>query len=79
MYACVCRGVTVADIRRAGAAGITAAESLIAALRLDDDPGCCGRCRQNIDQFVELARGNAARESDPVAGDLIPLTVLGAA
>ena len=62
MYACVCRGVTVADVRRAGASGVIAADSLIAALRLDDRR-CCGRCRLNIDHFVELALSAAPRES----------------
>lgn len=55
MFACVCRGLTVADVHRAGAAGIIAADGLIAVLRLDDRR-CCGRCRQDIGRFVEMAR-----------------------
>jgi bacterioferritin-associated ferredoxin len=62
MFACICRGVTIADIHRAGAAGITAPDSLITVLQLDDRR-CCGRCRVDIDRFVEIARSAAADES----------------
>jgi bacterioferritin-associated ferredoxin len=62
MFACICRGVTVADVHRAGAAGITAADRLIAVLQLDDRR-CCGRCRQNIGRFVEMAHLAACDDS----------------
>lgn len=54
MYACICRGITEADVRRVGAAGITAPAQLVGVLGLDDER-CCGRCAVHIEAFVELA------------------------
>jgi bacterioferritin-associated ferredoxin len=59
MYACICRAISEADVRRAGASGVTTPEALIAAFRLDG-PRCCGRCRQEISRFASLAREGAA-------------------
>jgi bacterioferritin-associated ferredoxin len=59
MYACICRGVTEADVRQAGRAGIIAPEELLTVLGLDD-PRCCGRCAARIEDFVALARQGAA-------------------
>jgi bacterioferritin-associated ferredoxin len=58
MYACVCQGVTEADVRQLGAAGIAAPEDLIAVLSLNDED-CCGRCVTAIDSFVALAEEGA--------------------
>jgi len=60
MYACVCQGITEADVRRLGAAGIAAPDDLIAVLSLHDD-NCCGRCITAIDSFVALAEEGAGR------------------
>jgi len=54
MYACVCLGVTEADVRRAGRNGVRTAEALVRVLGLDQAT-CCGRCLQHIEEFVELA------------------------
>ena len=54
MYACLCRGLTEADVRRAGQAGALTPASLVPALGLDD-AGCCGRCAEDIEVFVALA------------------------
>jgi bacterioferritin-associated ferredoxin len=54
MYACLCRGLTDADVRRAGQAGALTPASLVPALGLDDAE-CCGRCAEDIDMFVTLA------------------------
>jgi bacterioferritin-associated ferredoxin len=61
MFACLCRGVTEADVYRAGRQGAVASEALVSALGLDDSR-CCGRCIKRIDQFVDLARRGAALE-----------------
>lgn len=54
MYACICKGITEADVRRVGGAGITAPGELIAVFGLDDE-SCCGRCAIGVEAFVELA------------------------
>jgi bacterioferritin-associated ferredoxin len=61
MFACICRGVTEADVYHAGMQGAVGPEALISALGLDDDV-CCGRCLKRIDDFVEIARRGAAIE-----------------
>jgi bacterioferritin-associated ferredoxin len=54
MYACICKGITEADVRGAGRAGIMAPGQLVAVFGLDDE-GCCGRCAVDVQAFVELA------------------------
>jgi bacterioferritin-associated ferredoxin len=54
MYACNCRAITEADVRRVGRHGVTDPDELIAVLGLDD-ARCCGRCERNVQQFVALA------------------------
>lgn len=77
MYACICRGVSEADVRRAGRIGITAPDDLICVLGLDDER-CCGRCVAQIGEFVELAREGFAQASFRLADDVRvhPLPVL---
>ena len=72
MYACICRAITEADVRRAGRAGVTSPEDLIALFGLRDR-SCCGRCVRQIDRFVALA---AEGKDCAVLGDgaIIPLT-----
>ena len=54
MYACLCKAITDKEVRSLGRSGVTDPEALIAALGLEDEV-CCGRCKRNIDQFVEIA------------------------
>ncbi|HEY7066029.1 MAG TPA: (2Fe-2S)-binding protein [Chloroflexota bacterium] len=67
MYLCLCKGVTEADVVRVARAGITTAEGLIVALGLRD-PECCGRCAEEIEEFVALA----LREGIVVDAHLLP-------
>ena len=60
MYLCLCKGITDSDIREAGQAGIVMPCQLKAKFGLKD-PGCCGRCSKNIDEFVQIA-ASARRE-----------------
>jgi bacterioferritin-associated ferredoxin len=62
MFACICRRVTEADVRRAGVQGAVAGEALVNALGLDDER-CCGRCLARVDEFVELALSGAAEDN----------------
>ena len=55
MFLCICKGVRARDVERLGQAGVVEPEALTAALELDDD-GCCGRCADNIDEFVDVAQ-----------------------
>ena len=54
MYVCLCKGITEADVREAGRAGVVMPCQLKARFGLKD-AGCCGRCSKNIRGFVELA------------------------
>lgn len=75
MFACVCRGVNESQVKEAGRAGITSPEALIAALALDDE-ACCGRCAEEIEEFVELALEGAAEAKHPhvvpIAATVVP-------
>jgi len=55
MYLCLCKGITDADVRDAGRAGIVMPCQIKAKFGLKDS-GCCGRCSKNIQTFVELAK-----------------------
>ncbi len=59
MYACICRGVTEAEVRQAGRAGVVSPGALISVLGLDDD-ACCGQCPERVQEFVALALEGAA-------------------
>jgi bacterioferritin-associated ferredoxin len=67
MFACVCRGITESEVRRAGRAGTVAPDELVARFGLDDEL-CCGQCVTNIDEFVDLALEGADIESLLTAG-----------
>ena len=55
MYVCVCKGITDNDVRRLGHAGVTCPKKLAATLKIDDEENCCGRCMNNLADFVQLA------------------------
>jgi bacterioferritin-associated ferredoxin len=54
MYVCLCKGLTEADVRRAGLSCPVSCDSLASALGIDQE-GCCGRCLSSIDELVALA------------------------
>ena len=64
MFACVCRGITESEVRRAGAGGVTSPSDLIAVFSLNDQT-CCGRCIECIDEFVDLACDGAGEAPAP--------------
>ena len=67
MYVCLCRGLTEGDVRRAARAGNTSGPALIATLGLDD-PCCCGRCAQEVDRYIQMARDEVGRQvAEPAA------------
>jgi bacterioferritin-associated ferredoxin len=72
MYACICRAITEAEVRRAGRAGVTSREDLIALFGLRDR-SCCGRCLRQADRFVALA-AEGKDCADVGDGAIIPLT-----
>jgi bacterioferritin-associated ferredoxin len=62
MYACICRGLTEGEVRRAGSMGVLDPADLIQHFALDDRDVCCGHCIDRIGDFVEIALDGAAAE-----------------
>lgn len=54
MYVCLCNGITEADVREAGRAGLVMPCQLKSKFGLKQS-GCCGRCAKNIHEFIEIA------------------------
>jgi bacterioferritin-associated ferredoxin len=71
MYICVCNGIKAADVRHLGRQGIIQPERLLTVLKLEDDD-CCGRCADNIDEFVDLAVEAAMEPIPAMAAGPIP-------
>ena len=57
MYVCLCKGLTEADIQRAGGQEGRLGATVIAALGLDDE-AACGRCLHDIDDLLAPTAGN---------------------
>ncbi len=55
MFVCVCKGIKESDVRELGQAGVTCPKALACSLGIDDEDNCCGRCLNNIDDFVNMA------------------------
>jgi len=55
MFVCVCKGIKESDVRELGQAGVTCPKALACSLGLDDEENCCGRCLNNINDFVNMA------------------------
>ncbi len=73
MYACLCKGLTEADIQRAVGPEGQVNATVIAALGLDDETAC-GRCLHDIDDFLTPTTGNAVSLLPSLAGPLAPPT-----
>lgn len=61
MYACVCKGITEAEVRRVLERRFASTDELIATLGLADSD-CCGRCRRAIRAFFCPETENAPVE-----------------
>lgn len=70
MYICVCNGIKASDVRQLGRQGVIQPERLLTLLKLEDGD-CCGRCADNIDEFVDLAV-EAALEPVPALAGAVP-------
>jgi len=55
VFVCVCKGIKESDVRALGQAGVTCPKVLACSLGLNDEDNCCGRCLNNIDDFVNMA------------------------
>lgn len=55
MFVCVCKGIKESEVRELGQAGVTCPKALASSLGIDDEDNCCGRCLNNIDDFVNMA------------------------
>ena len=60
MYLCICKGITESDVEDLGRSGMTCPKKLAAALGLEDEDNCCGRCLDNMADLVTIA----SRECD---------------
>ena len=80
MYACICRAITEAEVRRAGHAGVTSPEDLITLFGLND-ASCCGRCARQPERMAALAAEGADRFDQEVHATLpsTPALVAGVA
>ena len=54
MYVCLCQSVTEYRVQELGRKGLVSPEDLIETLNLSS-PECCGFCRDNVDQLVDIA------------------------
>ena len=71
MYACLCKGLTEADIQRAiGQAGSSSA-GVIAALGLNDE-SVCGRCPRDIDDLLAPTVNDGPSLLPALASSLVP-------
>jgi bacterioferritin-associated ferredoxin len=59
VYICLCKGISESQVRELGQAGVCSANALASALGLEEDE-VCGRCMQNIDDFVAIAANTLA-------------------
>lgn len=66
MFMCICKGIREDDVRQLGRAGVTCPKTLAGTLGIDDEDNCCGRCLNNISDFVELASGEHAPHSPSI-------------
>jgi len=55
MFVCVCKGIKESDVRELGQCGIVCPNNLASRLQIDDEDNCCGRCLNNINDFVAIA------------------------
>jgi bacterioferritin-associated ferredoxin len=55
MYLCLCKGIRECDLKEVARGRCLAAQHLIRTFGLDDDE-CCGRCAENVQQWVAIAR-----------------------
>jgi bacterioferritin-associated ferredoxin len=55
MYVCLCKAIREYDLRRVAETGSLTPSRFVRALGLDDEQ-CCGRCAENVEELVALAR-----------------------
>ena len=55
MFVCVCKGIKESEVQELGQCGIVCPKTLASKLEIDDEDNCCGRCLNNINDFVDIA------------------------
>jgi bacterioferritin-associated ferredoxin len=58
VYICLCKGISEAQVRELGLAGICSPDALAKTLGLEEE-GVCGRCIRNMEALVALATREA--------------------
>jgi bacterioferritin-associated ferredoxin len=66
MYMCLCKGLTEQDVVEVAGGKSMPPCTLIQVLGLDDDV-CCGRCAEEIDDFVVLLSRHTATRAPALA------------
>ncbi len=66
MYVCACKGITESDVENLGRNGVTCPNKLAAALGIDDEETCCGRCINHIVELVAIASRERPRRRTAV-------------
>ena len=66
MFLCICKGITESDVQEIALHVPATPESLTTALGLHDEM-CCGRCADEIDDFVDCAASALAANHAAVA------------
>ncbi len=64
MYACVCKSLTEADIRREAIRVQFRRAALVRGLKLDDE-SCCGRCLSELDRLLATACPGGENPREP--------------
>ncbi len=66
MFVCICKGIRECDVRELGRCGITSPKAIASSLGIDDKDNCCGRCLNNVSDFVKIAVEAHPHHSLPV-------------
>ena len=59
MYACICHGLTYADVEQGARRADFRPDALVRDLQLDDE-SCCGRCANEVDQMLARCPARSA-------------------
>ena len=54
MYVCLCKGITDSKVRELAHGGAMHHDDLASRLGINEE-GCCGRCVQDIQSFIDRA------------------------
>jgi bacterioferritin-associated ferredoxin len=68
MYVCLCKGLTETDIRQMAPKRELCPDTFKACFGFDDEE-CCGRCAENVQELIAIAKGIGASNKAEHARD----------